>query len=180
MRLILLSILLLFSAVTSQDRLRLVHADELENITDEEGNATQFLRGNVKFRKGEAILTSDRAYYRQAAHSATFVQDVRMERGEQVLTADSLHMDTELDILTGYGRNEFSDSDYHLTSDTLEYHMEIDSGSANGSVRFVQQQQTITAHRITYRKKEELDAASYTASGNVVIEEENRRTTCGC
>ena len=179
MRLILLSILLLFSAVTSQDRLRLVHADELENITDEEGNATQFLRGNVKFRKGEAILTSDRAYYRQAAHSAIFVQDVRMERGEQVLTADSLHMDTELDILTGYGRNEFSDPDYHLTSDTLEYHMEIDSGSANGSVRFVQQQQTITAHRITYRKKEELDAASYTASGNVVIEEENRRTTCG-
>ena len=92
MRLILLSILLLFSAVTSQDRLRLVHADELENITDEEGNATQFLRGNVKFRKGEAILTSDRAYYRQAAHSATFVQDVRMERGEQVLTADSLQL----------------------------------------------------------------------------------------
>ena len=179
MRRLLLSILFIIAAVASQERLRLVHADELESITDKDGKATQFLRGNVKFRKGEAILTSDRAYFRQEANNATFVQNVRMERGEQLLTADSLHLETELDIVTGYGRNEFSDPDYYLTSDTLEYHMEIDSGAANGTVKFVQQKQTITSQSITYRKKEELDAASYTALGNVVIEEENRRTTCG-
>jgi lipopolysaccharide export system protein LptA len=178
-RRLLLSFLFVVAAVNSQERLRLIHADELENITDEEGNSTQFLRGNVKFRKGEAILTSDRAYFRQEANNATFVQNVRMERGEQLLTADSLHLETELDIVTGYGRNEFSDPDYYLTSDTLEYHMEIDSGAANGTVKFVQQKQTITSQSITYRKKEEQDAASYTALGNVVIEEENRRTTCG-
>ncbi len=170
---------LLLTVATSQERLRLVHADELESVTDKDGNATQFLRGNVKFRKGEAILTSDRAYFRQAVNSATFVQDVRMVKGEQILTTDSLHMDTELDILTGYDKNEFYDPDYQLTGDTLEYHMEIDSGAANGSVRFVQQKQTITAQRITYRKKEEQDAASYTALGNVVIDEEDRKATCG-
>ncbi|HJL54267.1 MAG TPA: LptA/OstA family protein, partial [Arenicellales bacterium] len=170
---------IILTVAASQERLRLVHADELESITNKEGKATQFLRGNVKFRKGEAILTSDRAYYRQAAHSATFAQNVRMKKGEQVMTVDSLHLDTELDILTGYGRNVFSDPDYYLTGDILEYHMEIDSGAANGAVRFVQQQQTITAQRITYRKQEELDAASYTAFGNVVIDEGNRRTTCG-
>jgi len=170
---------LLLTVAASQERLRLVHADELESVTDKDGNATQFLRGNVKFRKGEAILTSDRAYFRQAVNSAIFVSDVRMVRGEQVLTTDSLYMDTELDILTGYGRNEFYDPDYQLTGDTLEYHMEIDSGAANGSVRFVQQKQTITAQRITYRKKEEQDAASYTAFGDVVIDEEDRKATCG-
>ena len=148
MRRLLLSILFIIAAVASQERLRLVHADELESITDKDGKATQFLRGNVKFRKGEAILTSDRAYFRQEANNATFVQNVRMERGEQLLTADSLHLETELDIVTGYGRNEFSDPDYYLTSDTLEYHMEIDSGAANGPVKFVQQNQTIPSQSV--------------------------------
>ncbi|MFQ6607030.1 MAG: putative LPS assembly protein LptD [Fidelibacterota bacterium] len=179
MKNILLCFSFLIVILTAQDRLRLIHADELENVTDKNGNATQFLRGNVKFRKGIAILTSDRAYYRQANNSATFVHNVRMEKNEQVLTADSLHMDTERDILTGYGRIEFRDPDYQLTSDTLEYYMEIDSGSASGSVQFIQKKQTITARRITYRKKEELNAASYTARGNVVIDEEGRRATCG-
>ena len=44
---------LTISVITAQsgDRLRLIHADILENVTDSEGKAVQHLRGNVKIPK---------------------------------------------------------------------------------------------------------------------------------
>lgn len=162
-----------------EERLRLIHADELENITASDGQAVQYVRGNVKFQKGEAVLTSDRAYHRQREGTASFVGSVRMERGEQTLTVDSLIFDSPRDRVTGYGHVQFDDPEYHLTSDSLIYFLEADSGIASGNVRFVQKKQTVTSRHLTYRKREGDDDASYTALGDVVITEENRRATSG-
>ncbi|MFQ6615780.1 MAG: putative LPS assembly protein LptD [Fidelibacterota bacterium] len=173
-------LLLLSSALSGlpPDRLHLIHADELENITSADGKAVQYLRGNVKFQKGKAILTSDRAYYRQRDATASFVDSVRMDHGEQTLTVDSLTFESRLDRITGYGGVRFDDPEYRLTSDSLIYFLEADSGIASGNVHFTQKNQVITSQYLTYRKRENDTAASYTASGNVVIVEDNRRATC--
>lgn len=174
-------ITVLSSTLISQpsDRLRLIHANELENITGPDGKAVQYLRGNVKFQKGEAILSSDRSYYRQREATASFVGSVLMERPGQTLTVDSLVFDSNRDRITAYHHVQFNDPEYHLTSDSLIYFLKPDSGIASGNVRFTQKNQTITSEQLTYRKREGQGAASYTASGNVLIVEDNRKATCG-
>ncbi|MEE9166387.1 MAG: putative LPS assembly protein LptD [Candidatus Neomarinimicrobiota bacterium] len=157
----------------------MIHADELENITDSDGKAMQFLRGNVKFRKGETTVTADRATYRDREGIGTFSPSVRMERGNQILTSDSLIFDSGNDRVTALGHVQFDDEEYDLLCDTLIYFLEADSGLGSGNVQFTQKSQTITAHRIVYQKKEGEKAASYTAIGEVVIQEEGREATCG-
>ncbi|MDP6456836.1 MAG: putative LPS assembly protein LptD [Candidatus Marinimicrobia bacterium] len=164
---------------SSEERLKLIHADELENITDEDGNAVQYLRGNVKFEKGEATITALRAYYRNREGIGSFVYNVRMEEDQKVLTADSVVIDSKQDIATAFGNTHFTDEEYRLLSDTLIFFMEADSGIASGDVEFTQRKQVITAQKLTYTKHLETGTASYTAQGTVVIREENRQATCG-
>ncbi|MCH8012887.1 MAG: hypothetical protein IIA61_13235 [Candidatus Marinimicrobia bacterium] len=162
-----------------KERLRLIHADELENITGDDGKAIQYLTGNVKFKKGDVILTSNRAYYREKDGIGSFIEDVLMERNEQIMTVDSLVFDSQNDILMGFGHVHFEDPDYKLLSDTLTYFLESDSGIATGAVHFTQGSQIITTDNLIYKKEEGADAASYTAIGNVTIQEGERNATCG-
>ncbi|MFQ6674462.1 MAG: LptA/OstA family protein, partial [Fidelibacterota bacterium] len=159
--------------------MRLIRARELENVTEEDGRAVQYLRGDVEFQKGNTVLSSQRAYYRQREGLTSFVESVQMTRERQVLTVDSLVFDSNNDIATGFGHVHFTDGEYDLTSDTLTYFMNADSGIASGHVRFVQRKQIITARHLIYRKREGEDAASYTALGSVTILEEERKATCG-
>lgn len=174
-------LVLLSSALIAspRERLRLIHADELENIADAEGNAVQYLRGNVKFKKGEATITAQRATYRDREGVGTFSPAVTMERNEQILTSDSLIFDSKNDKITGLGHIHFTDGEYDLVCDTLTYFLEADSGIASNNVHFRQKKQKISADRLVYHKREDAEAASYTAMGNVVITEENRQATCG-
>ncbi len=176
----LLYLLLLTSLFASPgERLKLIHADELENITDEKGNTVQHLRGNVKFRKGEATITAERAYYRNREEIGSFVHNVRMEEDQKVLTADSVVINSRQDIATSFGNTHFADEEYHLLADTFIFFMEADSGIASGNVEFTQRKQVITAQNLTYTKHPESGTASYTAQGTVTIREENREATCG-
>ncbi len=177
-RILLIGALLSSLAAQSGERLRLIHADLLENITDEEGKAVQHLTGNVKFQKGAATITCESALYRNRDGIGSFTDNVRMEKEEQTLTADSLRMDSNNDIFTAHGSVHFRDSEYSLRSRLLTFYTEMDSGIAEGDVEFIQRGQTITAGKIIY-KKEANDAASYRAEGDVTIEEEERTATCG-
>ena len=161
-----------------QDRLRLIHADLLENITDKDGKAIQFLTGNVKFQKGATIITCQSALYRNRDGVGSFTNNVRMEKEEQTLIADSLNLDSNNDVVAAHGSVHFNDSEYHLKSERLTFYTEMDSGIAEGDVKFFQKGQTITAEKIIY-KKESSNVASYRAEGNVIIQEEQRTATCG-
>jgi len=162
-----------------KEHLRLIHADVLENITEDDGKSVQILTGNIKFQKKDVILTSQRGYYWQRDDIGSFVDSVLMVRNEQVLTLDSLVFDSKNDILTGFSNIHFTDGEYDLISDTLIYFLNADSGIASGNVHFMQGKQTITSQTLTYQKKEGDRAANYTATGDVNISEENRKATCG-
>ena len=177
-RILLIGALLSSLAAQSEDRLRLIQADLLENITDKDGKAVQYLTGNVKFQKGAATITCQSALYMNRDGIGSFTDNVRMEKEELTLTADSLRLDSKNDIVTAQGSVRFSDSEYSLKSRLLTFYTEMDSGIAEGDVEFLQKGQTITAGKIIY-KKESNDAASYRAEGNVTIQEEERTATCG-
>ena len=171
---------LTISVITAQtgDRLRLIHADILENVTDSEGKAVQHLRGNVKFQKGESVISCEKGYYRNREGIGSFAGNVQMVKNEQILTADSIRTNSNDDIVTAYGSVHLQDSEYGLKSRLLTYFSEADSGIAEGNVEFIQKGQTITAGKVTY-VKEINDAASYRAEEDVIIREEERTATCG-
>ncbi|MBH30661.1 MAG: hypothetical protein CMG71_01560 [Candidatus Marinimicrobia bacterium] len=177
-RILLIGALLSSVTAQSEDRLRLIYAELLENITDEDGKAVQLLTGNVKFQKGAAIISCQRALYSNRDRIGSFTDNVRMEKEEQILIADSLRLDSNNDIVTAHGSVRFRDSEYGLKSKMLTFYTEMDSGIAEGDVEFVQKGQTITAEKIIY-KKESNDTASYRAEGDVTIQEQERTATCG-
>jgi lipopolysaccharide assembly outer membrane protein LptD (OstA) len=174
-RLILIIPLIVFC---QNDRLRLKQADLLENKSIN-GQATQFLSGNVIFTKGEMTIWCDRAQYHEKTGQGLLVGHVVMEKETQNLNADSVHYDSSNDIFTCYNSVHIWDEDYDLTADTVIYYSELDSGIANGNSQMVQEGQTITAHHLRYAKQDEEDAVSYTAEKDVTIVESDRTATCG-
>ena len=175
----LLTICILAGCISAQDeRLRLKRADVLENRTIN-GEAVQFLTGNVVFQKKDMTLFCDRARYRQKKGLGMLVGSVRVTRDDQTLTCDSLHINSPDDILTGYGRAHAWTDAYDLTSDTLLYFSESDSGSAMGDVTLIQEGQTITAEKIAYVESRSSEGVSYSAHQNVVIQDSLRTATAG-
>ena len=89
--------------ILADDRLRLNHADMLENITVK-GQAIQILTGNVKFTKRNMVITCDRAKYREKTGQGSMTGKTKVIKEELTLTCDSLHFDSPNDILKTYGK----------------------------------------------------------------------------
>ena len=162
----------------SDDRLRLIHADILENKPIE-GGSVQELKGDVLFKKGEMELSCKKAIFNETTGIATLTGNTNVVKNDLHLTCDSLLFYSQEDILKNFNNVHIWDSDYNLTADSVIYLTEIDSGYANGNATLIQQKQTINADALHYHKKPESDAVSYEAVGNVVIEEGTRIATCG-
>ena len=177
-RFLIIGVLVSILPAQPSERLRLIHADLLENITDDNGNAVQYLTGNVKFEKGASTITSENAIYLNGEEIGSFTGNVQMQEEDQVLTSDSLKIDSKNNIATAHGSVNFKDSEYSLKTKLLIFYTEADSGIAKGDVEFIQKGQTINAGQIVY-KKEPNNAASYRAEKNVTIIEEDRIATCG-
>ncbi len=169
---------LLVSGSLADDRLYLQRADLLENITVD-GQAIQILTGDVVITKKNVTMTCDLARYNEKTSQGILVGNVKIIQDALTLVCDSLHYDSPNDLMMAYHNTHVWDSEYDLVSDTLFYFAELDSGSAVGRVRLIQESQVINANRLTYTKPPEAEAASYTATGEVVITESDRVATCG-
>ena len=162
----------------SDSRLRLQRADTLQNITMN-GVSMQYLKGNVIFKKGDMVLRCDWARFDKQSQKGFLYGKVSMDQKDQNLVSDSLYIDSPNDILIAYSNAEVWDSTYQLIADTLFYFSESDSGSANGNTMLKQKNQIITGDKIEYKKYSEASGVSYSAKGNVVIDENGRIATCG-
>jgi lipopolysaccharide export system protein LptA len=79
--------------------------------------------------------------------------------------------------LIAYSNAEVWDSTYKLIADTLFYFSESDSGSANGNTTLKQKNQIVTGDKIEYKKYPGSSGVSYSAKGNVTINESGRIAT---
>ena len=175
---IIIFILLIIQLPAQDNRLRLQQADLLEN-KNINGKSTQFLTGNVVFKKGQMTIRCDNARYIERTGQGLLIGHVVMDKEGQKLTADSVHFDSPNDKFTCYNNVHIWDEDYDLTADTVIYYSELDSGIANGNSKMIQESQIITAHHLRYVKHERKNAVSYTAEQDVTIVESARVATCG-
>lgn len=173
--LLLLSLPLLLFA---DERLRLIQADLLENVT-KNGNSVQILTGDVIFKKGDLTLFCDKANYTEKTGQGFLIGNAKADNDSIFITADTLHFDSPNDKLTAIGNSHAWDEEYDLTSQMMIYYTKIDSGTAIGNVQLKQNNQDISADTLVYSKPVEKSGANYTATGNVVIIGDNRIINCG-
>ena len=172
-----LLVLIPFSLL-ADEKLRLKRADILENVTAN-GQPVQYLNGNVIFEKGSMIINCDKAFNIEKTGQSSMIGNVKIVDDNRSLVCDSLHFDSPNNILYGFSNTRIWDDDYELKSDTITYYSNADSGITHGNSELKQNNQTITSHSIFYAKQKEEDAVSYTATGNVLIIEGERKVTCG-
>ena len=177
MKQILITIILL-SLLFADNRLRLKKADLLESKVIS-GKTIQFLRGDVEFQKGDIWLNCQEGRYIEKKEVAQLFNQVEVKQKELKLTCDTLRYFSQEDRMISTGRPHIWDPDYDLKSDSLVFFTEQDSGVAIGLVELVQNKQTITADRIEYVKHPGQDGVSYTAVGQVKIQDPTRIAICG-
>ena len=171
-------LLILTSGLLGKDRLRLEKADVLESKTLD-GKTVQYLSGNVIITKGDLTLTCQEGRNYEREEIAYLFRDVTATTGTTVLTCDTLKFFSREDRILSNGNPHVRDEDYDLVADSSIVFTEQDSGVAIGRVRLQQKGQTIYADRIEYEKKPDQDGVSYTAIGQVTIEDSSRTATCG-
>tara|TARA_B110000196_G_scaffold101072_1_gene87824 strand:+ start:23 stop:3553 length:3531 start_codon:yes stop_codon:yes gene_type:complete len=173
---ILLSFLILAS--TFANRLKLKKADILESKTIGK-ESVKYLKGNVEFQKGLVELKCQYGTHREKQGIAYLFDNVSVTKETLTLTCDSISFYSKEDRIESTGNPKVQDLDYSLNSDTLIYFTEADSGVALGRVELFQNNQKIRANRIEYKKQPGSRVVSYTAIGDVIIEDSVRIATCG-
>ena len=160
------------------NRFRLKKANVLENKTIN-GEAVKFISGNVIFTKGSLTLNCQEGRHYEKNELAILYRRVSAIQEGRTLTCDTLKFFSAEDRILSIGSPHVWDPDYDLKADTITVFTEQDSGVALGNVLLIQKGQIISADRIEYQKDPEQDGVSYTAIGNVIIEDSSRIATCG-
>ena len=169
---------LFINIILADDRLRLKKANVLENktINDE---SIKFISGNVIFKKGSLTLNCQEGRHYEKKELAILYRNVSAIQEGRTLVCDTLKFFSKEDKLLSIGNPHVWDKDYDLKSDFLTIFTKNDSGVALGNVTLIQKNQTINADKIEYIKDSKNNGVSYIASGNVVIKDSSRTSTCG-
>ena len=166
------------SILFAEDRLYLENAGILENKTigDE---SVKYLSDNVIFKKGDLVLYCDEGRHYENKSLVILYQNVSAIQNDRNLTCDTIIFFSNKDKLISIGNSRAWDKDYDLTADSIIVFTKKDSGIAIGNVTLLQKGQKITANRIKYKKNEKYDGISFTATGNIIIQDSSRIAYCG-
>ena len=162
----------------ANDRLYLEKANILESKSLD-GKPIKFISGNVVFTKGDLTLNCQEGRQYEKDGLAILYDEVSAFQDQMNLTCDTIKFFSREDRLLSIGSSHVWDDDYDLKADTITIFTNIDSGIASGNVTLIQKGQTINANRIEYQKDNTQDGVSYTAIGDVIIQDSSRIATCG-
>ena len=166
----------LLVAAPADERLRLLSADVLENVSID-GQVVQVLSGNIKFQKGAMELTTDRAVFYRGEDRTHLSGDVVMVRPGERLTCDSLVFYNREDRFHAWGGVRFDQEDQTITCQEFTYWTELDSGIARQDVVMTQVNRQLTTEEFHYLKTDGQRGATFRAFGAVVIEEGDRHVS---
>ena len=147
----------------SQQKLELIHADELRN-TQEKGKNIQRLEGDVHFRRGAYDMFCDNAIRYETTDISIFWGNVRVYGEQDTLTSDSLTVYNRRDVLFAHGDARLRSEGRTLQGKRIRFFTEQDEAHAAGDVTIHDQNQIITGDSVWYHKETE-DARIYGNKG---------------
>ncbi len=133
----------------SGEKLRLIGADRLEQITRND-IILKKLTGNVHFRKGEVDLTCQLSYWFEKDERADFYHNVRVTKKDQVLLADTLTYFADREIIEARGHTRFEDGAISLVAAEMTHYVDRDISEARKNVYLRDKNRDVSAEFITY------------------------------
>lgn len=159
--------------VLGDERLKLISADILENIT-RDGRTIQILSGNVLFRKGQMELRTNQARFIKEQGLTHLTGQVSMVRPGEKLTCDSLTFYNSEDRIHAWGHVTFVQEKQTVRSKEFVYWIKRDSAIARREVVMTQETRRLTAREFHTQQTDGPRGASFEAFGAVVIDEGGR------
>ncbi len=141
------------SAKAKQERLRLIHADQLESYT-EKGKPVKKLTGHVHFTKGELSLKCALAYWFEEEERIDFYKDVVVVKQSRTVTADTLVYYSGLDLIKARGRVHMTDKDLDLVSRESSFDTKQEIFESTGNVTLLDPERELRAHYLQYFTQE--------------------------
>ena len=159
--------------VWGDERLKLISADILENIT-RDGRTIQILSGNVVFRKGQMELRTSQARFIKEEGLTHLTGQVSMIRPGEKLTCDLLTFYNNEDRIHAWGHVTFVQEKQTVRSEEFVYWIKRDSAIARHEVVMTQETRRLTADEFRTQQTDGPRGASFEAFGAVVIDEGGR------
>lgn len=159
-------------AAKSREKLRLIGADRLEQITRNDVIVKK-LTGNVHFRKGTVDLRCDLAYWFEKDERADFYHNVYVTKEDRVLQADTLVYYAADEIIEAHGNTNYDDGKVNLRARKIKYYVDEDISEAFGDVRLKDEKRSVRADYLVYYSAEEKAVAEL----NAVIHDPRRNTS---
>ena len=120
-------------ATRMQERMRLIHADSLVSISQNDSEVTELI-GHVKLVQGEAFLHCTKARWWQKENKAILTGNVEIYDGKRTLWSDRVDYDGRTKIEKAMGNVRLENGEQRLTARELEYSQEEESAAAHGDV----------------------------------------------
>jgi len=171
---ILLLLLLIPGVATlwGKDKLRLIQADQLEQVTRNEISFKK-LTGKVIFQKGELTLKCDLVYWYEKDDRAEFYNHIIATKKTQTLTCERLTFFNETDLLVARDNPVLTDQKTRITAKSIRFYTKDEISEAEGNVYLNDDKRNLQAKFVTYSSPEKKTIALQ----NAVLNDLKRHTS---
>lgn len=143
--------------------------EQCDELTfDKDNNASrsyQVLRGNVRFRHGDALMWCDSAYFYDGENSFDAFGHIKVNQEQSSMLADSLFYDGNTTLMRVRGNVVLNSDQITLYTNYLDYNRSKKFGYYFGGGKVVETQNTLTSKRGFYYP----DAECYLFLDSVVL-----------
>mgnify|MGYP003299467292 FL=1 len=150
----LLSFVFCFSLSVRAKEAQNVILEQCDELTfDKNANASrsyQVLRGNVRFRHGDALMWCDSAYFYDGENSFDAFGHIRVNQEQSSMFADSLFYDGNTTLMRVRGNVVLNSKEISLYTNFLDYNREKKFGYYYGGGKVIETQNTLTSRRGYY------------------------------
>ena len=140
------------------EKLELIRADKIQSIT-RGGITYRSLIGDVKMRRGDAILSCDLAEFQMERDEAHLKGNVSIVTPESRLTSNSARYTGRDEYVELLGNARFEDDPFVVTAEKLGYYIDLKKVLATDNPALVDSGSTLTADTIYYYEDTQLGDA---------------------
>jgi len=140
------------------DKLELIKADKIRSFT-RNGETYRRLEGDVKLRRGDAILTCELAEFQVESDEALLTGQVVIVTPDSRLSGKTAHYYGDREYVELLGDARFEDDPFFVTAEKLGYFIDIKKVLATNNPALIDSGSTLTADTIYYYEDQELGDA---------------------
>lgn len=145
------------------EKLELIRADKIKSFT-RNGETYRRLVGDVKLRRGDAILTCELAEFQMEKDEAILSGQVVIITPDSRLHGKTAHYYGDREYVELLGDAQFEDDPYLVTAEKLGYYIDLKKVLATGVPVLIDSGSTLTADTIYYYEETQLGDALGQAS----------------